>query len=376
LISLIDKSLLRQEDGLDGEPRFVMLETVREYTLERLEESGEEDTAQRRHAEYFLALAKSAAPQLHMAEQRTWLARLEAEHSNLRAALVWSQMADIKADFGLQLATALAEFWEVRGHMNEGRGWLSDALARAPEPTLLRARALNALGYLTGWSGGAPAYQFFEESLALGQALGDKQSVADALFGLDRFGRETFGQATDNSAAYDRLSASLALCRELGDKAGSVRALHYLAYAVGIDGNYQRGTELCEEGLALAQEMGDVRGCANVLHAWGRIARAHHDATRASAYLQESLNLLRDLGDQSGALWPLLGLADVAQLQGDYRWAETLLNETIELCRRLSSNRVLAWALINLGDIALYQGDATRAGALFAESLALFREFG
>jgi predicted ATPase/DNA-binding XRE family transcriptional regulator len=371
LISLIDKSLLRQEDGPDGEPRFMMLETVREYALERLVESGEEYTAQRRHAEYFLALAESAAPQLHMAEQRTWLARLEAEHSNLRAALVWSQMADIKADFGLQLATALAEFWEMRGHMNEGRGWLSDALARAPEPTLFRARALNALGYLTGWSGGAPAYQFFEESLALGQALGDKQPIADALFGLARF-----GEGSLDYDQYDCLKTSLALCRELGDKVGSVRALHYLGYTVGTEGDYQRGTELCKEALALAREMGDLRGCANVLHAWGRIARAHNDPMHAQAYLQESLKLLRDLGDQSGALWPLLGLADVAQSQGDYRWAETLLNEAIELCRRLSSNRVLAWALINLGDIALYQGDAARAGALFAESLALFREFG
>jgi len=367
LAALVDKSLLRW----DGTARYDMHELVRQYADEKLEQAGEAGSIRNHHGAYYLALAETAAPQLHLAEQQSWLARLEAEHGNLRAALVWSQTADIKADLGLRLATALGEFWEVHGHMHEGRVWLSDALARAPEPTLLRARALNALGYLTGWSGVGPSHQLFEESLALGQALGDKQSVADALFGLVRFGQDT----EDSSRPYDRLMASLALYRELGDKVGSVRALHYLGYTVGTEGDYQRGSELCEEALALARELGDVRSCANVLHAWGRIARAHNYPMRAQAYLQESLNLYRNLGDQSGVPWSLLGLADVAQLQGDYDWAETLLNETIALCRRLIINRLLAFGLLNLADIVLYRGDATRASALFTEGLALFQEF-
>jgi predicted ATPase/DNA-binding XRE family transcriptional regulator len=369
--SLMDKSLLRQEEGLDGESRFVMLETVREYALERLAESGEEDELRRRHAEFFLALAEAAHWQLHGLDRRVWLARLNVENDNLRAVLAASLTTELNSEIGLRLATMLREFWDICGYDHEGRMWLSDMLARSAEPTLLRARALNALGFLAQESDFALDHELFEESLAIGQALDDKQCIADALYGL---GRST-QNAGDGSDMHNYLSASLALYQELGDKVGSIRALRQLGFVVGAAGNYKRGTQLCEEGLSLAREIGDMSSCAFLLNVLGRIARFDNDAAHSTAYLQESLALFRDLGDQSGMVWPLLGLADAGQLEGDYDRAEMLLDEAITLSRRLEHDRHLAWGLVNMGDVQLYQGNAVGARALFEESLALFQAF-
>jgi predicted ATPase/transcriptional regulator with XRE-family HTH domain len=371
LASLMDKSLLRQEEGQDGEPRFVMLETVRAYALERLDASGAVEELRWRHAEYFLALAEAAALQLHGSDQRVWLAHLEAENNNLRAILAWSQTTQGDIQIGLRLATALREFWDMHGYDREGRMWLSDILARSLKPTLLRARALNALGLLAQESDFALVSELFEESLAIGQALDDKQSIADALFGLGRSPQSI----EDDSATYNRLSTSLELYRELNDKAGCIRAIRQLGFEVGTTGDYKRAIELCEEGLALAREIGDMSGSAFLLNALGRIVRFDNDATRSIAYLHQSLALFREIGDQSGMLWPLLGLADAAQLNGDYDRAKALLDEAITISRRLDHNRHLAWALNNLGDVVLYHGNTEQAHALFTESLALFQAF-
>jgi tetratricopeptide (TPR) repeat protein len=371
LASLIDKSLLRQEEQPGGEPRFVMLETVRAYALERLDDSGAVEELRQQHAEYYLALAEAAGLQLHASDQRVWLGHLEAEYNNLRAILAWSQTAQGDIQIGLRLATALREFWDMHGYDREGRMWLSDILARSPKPTLLRARALNALGLLAQESDFALVSELFEESLAIGQVLDDKQSIADALFGLGRSPQTI----EDDSATYNRLSTSLELYRELNDKAGCIRSIRQLGFVVGTTGDYKRAIELCEEGLALAREIGDMSGSAFLLNALGRIVRFDNDATRSIAYLQQSLALFQEIGDQSGMLWPLLGLADAAQLNGDYDRAEALLDEAITVSRRLGHNRHLAWALNNLGDVVLYHGNREQAHALFTESLALFQAF-
>jgi predicted ATPase len=137
--SLVDRSLLQQADGTDGEPRFVMLETVREFALELLEESGEEVEVRRRHATWCLRLAANAGPDLYGGpEQIRWLDRLEAEHDNLRAALEWAERTGT-SETGLRLVGALYWFWYVRGHLSEGRRWLERALARGTHAPALRA---------------------------------------------------------------------------------------------------------------------------------------------------------------------------------------------------------------------------------------------
>jgi predicted ATPase len=185
LHALIGKSLVRVETTLSGEQRFVMLETIREYALERLEASGEAEAVRRQHTDYYLALAEAAAPQLHGAEQRAWLDRLDAEHDNLRAALAWSQTVPSGAGVGLRLAGALSVFWFVHGHVSEGRKWLAVVLVREAGTLAARAKALIGAGYLAGFQeDNVAAHTHFEESLALFRKVGDKAGIAAALRGL------------------------------------------------------------------------------------------------------------------------------------------------------------------------------------------------
>jgi predicted ATPase len=148
ITALVEKSLLRQTEDPDGEPRFTMLETIREYALERLEASGEVEVLRRQHATYCLVLAETAEPELHRAEQLRWLQRLEQELDNLRAALAWSQTSAAGVETGLRLAGALGPFWQMRSHQIEGRTWLLSILAHPmAKPTAARAKALNWAGF-------------------------------------------------------------------------------------------------------------------------------------------------------------------------------------------------------------------------------------
>ena len=152
ITSLVDKSLLREEDGPDGEPRYQMLETVREFGLERLIDSGEEAEVRAAHAAHCLALAERTAPLVRGSEARTRLAVLEHDHGNLRAALAWFQARGEAEDF-LRLAAALGYFWSMSGHWTEGNAWLEHALAADPRPSLARLEALENLGESAGYQG-------------------------------------------------------------------------------------------------------------------------------------------------------------------------------------------------------------------------------
>jgi non-specific serine/threonine protein kinase len=149
LASLVDKSLLKQEEGVEGEPRFVMLETIHEFAREKLQESGEAGGIRRLHAEYFLALAEEADPAVEGAQQAVWVERLEEEHDNMRAALSWSLGQGQDAEQALRMGAALGEFWYLRGYFGEGRRWLEEALAKSGRArTAARARALQRVSWL------------------------------------------------------------------------------------------------------------------------------------------------------------------------------------------------------------------------------------
>jgi tetratricopeptide (TPR) repeat protein len=396
LASLSDKSLLRPLEGVAGEPRLTMLETIREYALERLEGSGEAEALRQRQASYFLDLAERAAPQLHRAEQQTWLARLDAEHDNLRAALTWAldEKAIGKPDgtlyeelftllpphlgsisrvkLGLRLAGALAEFWLRHGYLSEGCGWLEASLARAPAPTAARAKALNALGEFTFSVDLAAAPALYQESLKIGQVLGDKQIVADAYYGLGDMADFISGDKAQAAALFEQ---ALALYRELGDVVGSAKVLNSLGTLLADLEEYLRAMALCEESLALYRELGDMHGAIWALMRCGMVAR-WIDIGRAAAFLSEGLALCRELGNKADTIYSLIISGDVVQAQGNYRGATMFLEEALALSHEIGNNLSTAWALDNLGDIALYHGDAVQAAALFENSLSLFRGIG
>ena len=271
--SLVAKNLLRPEDGTAGEPRFGMLETIHEYARERLEESGAAEEL-RWHAAYYLSLAEMVEPQLVGPEQGRWMARLEAEHGNLRAVLSWSRATDA-TETGLRLAGALWRFWWVRGYLNEGRAWLEDLLARSGEvATAMRAKALRGAGVLAWVQGNyGRATALFEEALALHRDLGDRRGIATALGNLGAVAR--------------------------------------------YQGDYRRATTLYEEALARVRDLGDTHGIAIGLSSLGAVAWVQGDHRRATAQLAEALVLSQAVGDKTwNTAICLEVLAGVACAQG------------------------------------------------------------
>ena len=233
--SLVGKSLVKQTEA-HGEPRFVMLETIREYAGERLLAAGEEERVRERHREYYLALAEEAQAKLIGAEQTEWLQHLEDEHENLRAALNWSLVV-AGSDGGLRLCGALQRFWATRGHLSEGRGWCARFLGRAEGEvrTPARAKALNTAGVLAQLQADYPvASTQHEEGLAIRRQLGDQSGIAASLNNL----ANVFAQRADYSSAKTLYEESLAIRRQLGDRSGIAASLDNLGAVAHAQGDF------------------------------------------------------------------------------------------------------------------------------------------
>jgi non-specific serine/threonine protein kinase len=295
LESLAARSLIRRGDMAEGEARFRMLETIREYALERLDESGEATDVRRRHAGYFLALAERAEHEHVGAQQGAWLNRLEAEHDNLRAAFLWAVQEE-EAEIALRLTGALSHFWEIRGHHGEGRAHLTRALrlTGTRKYPVLQANALRHLGYLAHDQGDyAQACACYEESLAIMQGLGDRRGVARAKAAL----AWVAFQVGDFSLSRTLQEQSLAIMRELGDRRGVALALNGLGYIASVLGNHAEARAYHEESLAIMRDLGDRRNVARSLAHLGSAEIHRRDHARARALVAESLAIIRELGD-------------------------------------------------------------------------------
>ncbi len=375
ITSLLDKSLLRQVEGGDDEPRFVMLETIREYALERLEESGETDILRQWHANYFLALTEAAEPHIIGTGQVVWLNRLEAEHDNLRSALEWCHVVS-RAEVGLRLAGALWRFWRARGYFSEGRSWLARLLTLSHSsdiPARVRSKALHGVGTLASHQGDyAEAGVLLAESLVLFHTLDDKQGTAWTLneLGVLAYHQYDFGQAR---ALFEE---SLALFRERNDKRGMAEVLDHLGRVVRMLDDYARATALFQESLNLSRELGSDRDSAIALKSLGNMAWLQGDYGAARSLHEESLALFRRLEDNWGIALSLNHLGLVAREQGDYETARALFEESLALRRELGDRQGIALLLYDVGTMAHRQGDHQRAYALLTESLTMFRDLG
>jgi tetratricopeptide (TPR) repeat protein len=259
---------VRRVDGQADQTRFGMLETMREYAAERLEESGEADAVRARHAAHVLALTEEAAPWLMGAQAGTWLNRLELESDNLRAALRWLAERGT-TDEGLRIAISAFQLWFLRGHFAEGRAQLGRFLsAEDPrEPTALRARGLSLAGLLALRQGDYRAARALaEEELAVARAAGDGPTLASALMDLGRLlaeqGEEAQGQAL--------LAESVAVARAVGDPAELAVSLHWLSQSHRLRGDHAEARRLQEEGLAIS--LGDTWRAASFRSHLGLIA--------------------------------------------------------------------------------------------------------
>jgi predicted ATPase/class 3 adenylate cyclase len=368
--SLLDKSLLREGEGADGEPRFVMLEMLREFGLEQLEASDEYDTVRRRHANYFLALAEGVEGRFEITEQVQWTNILEQEHDNLRAALEWSKTAEGAEEICLRLAGALGLFWEVRGYFSEGRERLAAVLSMqtAQGKTAARAKLLARAGELAFRQSDYPAtITFAGESLAISREIGDQQGTTSALVKLDNAATEM----GDFVSASGYLEEALAIWRGLGDRHGTARALISLGWNALRSGAYQLAKGRLEEALALSRELGDTRSMGFEFSGLGEVALRQGEIPRAKQLLEESLELRRQLGNKWGVGVSLGTLGWAAMREGDWNGAVARLGESLHIRREIGDKSGCAWCLERLAEVALAQGHAGKAGRLFGAAAAL-----
>jgi predicted ATPase len=405
LQSLADKSLIRREDG-----RFRMLETIREYAFERLEESGELEALRARHAELFLQLGLRAEPELEGSAQHVWLERLALDYENLRVALEW--LAAQRPADSLRLASALVLFWFNRSLYRDGLHWLEQTLATTEDDrTSARAGALWGAGFLWALVGDAErAAPRLEAGLALARRLDDAAIIGRSLnvIGLLAFfqndarrSRELFEEAAetartahDNWILADALGTlgsiyplqgefdkaetagreARAIGREYGDKQGIRMANFGLALTAVMRGDLENARVLSEEGLAICREIGDLWFVSYFLWILARAALLAGDSTQARAYAEESLKVARELEGPLLIVCALDALAEVERAEGGDSAAEAHLLEAAELGRQaIVPGSYLASVLRGLGELALVAGDLDVAGGYFDESLARAR---
>ncbi|MBA2278568.1 MAG: tetratricopeptide repeat protein [Chloroflexia bacterium] len=307
IAALVDNSLLHRIDRGEDEPRFNMLETVRESALEHLAASGEDQSARHAHAAYFLGLVERAASALPGPDQGPWLERLDAEHDNLRAALAWATEA--RPEGALRLAGALTFYWYLRGHLREGRDWLERALATGPAPPRARARGLFGLGLLVHLLGDdRRSVALLDEARLLYEETGDTPGLARLLV-TRGIGAEERG---DYAEAATILSEALTLLRALSDPVATGVTLSHLAVAVYAQGNAGRARSYLEETLALQRRTGDAWGAGGSLILLGLVGCAMGDYERARIAYREALTMTSGRGSGIAIARCLAGLATIA----------------------------------------------------------------
>jgi predicted ATPase/class 3 adenylate cyclase len=329
LVSLAEKNLLRRRQDTDLEPRFWMLETVRQFALDCVAAEGRVAEVAERHAEHFLALTEEAASHFLSKEQPRWVARLEADHANLRAALHY--LTEQRSGRAVRMAGNLEWFWIVRGYFVEGRQRLADALASAPDGSPDRGRALAAAGQM---------------ALQTGQAAEAEPLLLDAL----------------------------ALMEHGSDDRVAVLALTHLGWAAEAMGDHARSTAHHELAVAAARAAEDDWAIGITLNNYAvKIARAG-DPKRARSMLEESLLLGQRTGEPRAIALASANLTEIALDAGDFERAEVLINESLSQAREINSLPMIAGALLTQAVISLHRGDIDSATAQVREAIEPTRQ--
>ena len=368
--SLLDKNLLIQKEQSNGEPRLMMLETVREFGLACLLESGEAIPVRDAHAAYYLRAMEEREPKLVGRESLRWLEQVEWEHDNLRGALNWLLESE-QSEQALRLSSALWHFWSTRGYVGEGLTYLERGIEGKKVGESVRAKALNvAADLLLTFDNFDRAAEFCQESLQLYEGLAEKAGSATSLCLL--------GAAYQYKGKIDEaqvlLNESLALFRELGDTGGAAEVVENLAHLAFYQGEYARAFALAEESLGLFKEVEDTQNIAKMLTVLLNMASYRGVYAGSEALAKESLALHRELGDKVGIADVLFAQGDVLLNQGEYAKARPLLEEALVTHRELGLKGRISSTLFSLARIAFGQGEYAEAERLHLESLALKRE--
>jgi predicted ATPase/DNA-binding SARP family transcriptional activator/DNA-binding CsgD family transcriptional regulator len=369
LSGLVDKSLVVTETAGDGVLRYGMLEPVRQYAREKLENSGEAEAILHRHAKVFLALAEEAEKGCFGPRERKWLDRLESEHDNLRAALSWALDAK-DSDLGLRLAAALVWFWHTRGYHSEGARRLEEALTGGgATDAAARAKALCGLGQiLRVLDDLGRAEACLEEALALYEELEDRAQVAECLASLG-WVTQNLGEATRATSLFEE---SLAIGRQVDHVRHLPFALTGLAWIAAEDGDLDRTRRLHEEALALFRELNSSVEVSGTLFMMGYLELAHGNDERATTLLEEAIAGSREVGDKGIVAFSLQGLGMAATLRGEPERAEALLKESLAIVVEQGISKAdVAESLEGLAGAAVALGQHLRAARLWGAAGAL-----
>ena len=320
---LVDKSLLRRRDEPDGVPRFWLLETIREYALERLTSNGEAHAAATQHAGYFLELAEQAERRFHTDAESTLLARLETEHDNLRAAFDFYAVHEPSR--ALRMASALGHFWDVHGHLSEGRERLDRALAADAGHGPVAAKA-------TLWAARMATLQ------------------------------------GDVRAAEPLYRAALRLARDAHNAHVEALALSSLGMFANARGDAARGVELTEQGVCVAREAHDDWILASTLSNLGTI-KAWQQDDGGRALFREALELFRRIGDSRGTALVAANLTELALSRGELETAQSLIDETRSSAHRIDYRMMTGIALCFEALLAMQRGERDAAEARMSDAL-------
>ena len=356
--SLVDKSLIQQRQQTHDEPRFRKQETIREYALERLQQSGEESATKRAHAAYCLVLAEEGNPELNERERAVWLTRCDIEHDDFRAAIDFLfQTGDL--DWGFRLCTALFRFWDMREHSAEGRVRLERILELAGD-NYIRERAKTCLflaAFTTAQGDFQAADHFSELGRSLFEQLNDPLGVALS-WNAAAIGARDRGDCVTAQSNFEK---SLTFFRTMADRVATARCLHNLGNVSKIRGDYARARLALTEAMEIFQGLGDSSGAAWALNQQADVARDQGDLPDARALYERALFAFRSAGDRWGQARSLADLGTIACELDDHSSAFANFRESLDIFKSLEHRRGIARVLEGLGCYALSMGDARRA---------------
>ena len=319
---LAEQNLLRRLPDFD-EPRFLMLQTIRDFAMERLEESGEANAIRDRHLAAFIALTQQAQPYLFGPQRKQWLDRLEEDHDNIRAALEWAVTSG-NAQQAMRLSAAFWRFWQMRGHLHEGRRRMEEVLAMPGSVEFPKERlaALEAAGGLAYWQADMPvAQRFYDECVELTRNVGDDRALANALYNA-AFPRVVGRAAIDE--AKPMLAEALPLFRKVDDQTGVARVLWGIGNAYFFNREYADARPVLEEAVALNRKLDDRFGLGWSIHTLGLVTFNLGDVQRARACWLEAIDLFATAGDVPGMVLQLDNLSALARQDGDFQRAGRL----------------------------------------------------
>lgn len=374
LSSLVDKSLLRQIEQVADEPRFTMLETIREYGVATLVETGEFEATRYAHAEYYLAFVQTAETHFFSDALNDWLDRVQAELGNIRAVLAWGKNEEKATAHALQIAGLLWRFWTIRGHCTEGFEWLDALLVKGRHlSAATRHFALHTAGHLALDQGNhVKAREFYEECLTASQAIGNAHVAAHMHNSL---GNLIFREG-DYRLATEFYKTAYQSHWERNRKWPAAISLSNLGTVAHIQGNFAEAKSYYQESLSIFQSLGERQQTADRLCDLGRLAQDEANYQEAGQLFEAALALFRQLDDKRGVAAALVGQSEVARWHGDYQQAATMLQESLSLLQPINNKVGIADLHYQAGKVAFAQGAYGEAHTHYQESFAIHRRSG